>query len=450
MPPTRREFARQFRALAPEGRAAFVAGLLALEGWDVTREGCRIVASGDGHRRVVHVGTPPTDAAVDEVVTVPSRLSVLVPGPWVSGRAGDVLPGVGPDRSGSPRGAPGGHSTVAPGTLHDRLCYAIDREDARTLYREHFETAFDAPPTDGGWSSRLPPRVLVGTGLLLVAVLALAGVPGGTGFGTPTGTADRATDRTAATPAGTPIPDVGTPRESAADRATPALFANGTLEDVDRLRRSHVAALSEPPVRMRATFRGPRHLTGFDTRRSGFDADDEVAVRIRVAGTDRYRVVRRTNFSGSGLTTRNATLDRFADGTTEYRRIGLDGDTSYERRPLSTVQGGTGTVADWSRLLVARYLNATERRVEVAPRGSGIRYRVISTGGARGLDHETRDYRAVAVVEPDGWVTALRVTYTHPHTGARVAVTAGFDRGPVAVDAPGWYGAVTTGSTPEP
>ena len=241
MPPTCRESARQFRALDPEGRAAFVADLLALEGWEVRREGCRLVAQTDDHRRVVHVGSPPTDAAIDEVT-----------------------------------------------------------------------------------------------------------------------------------------------------------------------------------------------------------------VRIRVADTDRYRIVRRTNFSGSELTSRDVILDRFADGTAEYRRIDLDGDTGYERRPLSTVRGGTGTVADWSRLLVARYLNITERRVEVSLRGSGIRYRVISTGEAHGLDHETRDYRAIAVAEPDGWISALRVTYVHPRTGARVAVTAGFDRGPVAVDAPGWYDGLTADGDGDP
>jgi hypothetical protein len=38
MPPTRREFARRFRALDPAERAAFVADLLALQGWCVDRE----------------------------------------------------------------------------------------------------------------------------------------------------------------------------------------------------------------------------------------------------------------------------------------------------------------------------------------------------------------------------------------------------------------------------
>ncbi len=424
MPPTRREFARQFRALDPEGRAAFVADLLSLQGWDVTREGCRIIASSAGHRRVIHVGSPPTDAAVDEVVPVPSRFSVLVPALSTSGRPGD---------------GSGEHGVLGPVTLHEQLCYAIDREDARRLYREHVGATFDSPSPDSGSPFPVSPRVLVSAVLLVVAVVALVGVPGGVGSGDGSGPLGEIDGGSAATPVETASPEVRTPQESAADRATPALLEDGEIDDVDRLRRSHVSALSEPPVRMRATFRGPRFLTGFDTRRSGFDADDEVAVRALVAEPGRYRVVRRTNFSGSELTTTNATLDRFADGTAEYRRIERDGTTGYERRPLSSARGGTDTVTAWSRLLVTRYLNTTERRVEVAPRGSDIRYRVVATGEAHGLDHETRDYRAVAVVEPDGWISALRVSYIHPRTGARVDVIAGFDRGPVAVDAPSWY-----------
>jgi hypothetical protein len=222
--------------------------------------------------------------------------------------------------------------------------------------------------------------------------------------------------------------DARAPGDATPQRSTPALLEDGELEDVKRLSRSHVSELSDPPVRMRATFRGPRHLTGFDTRRSGFDADDEVTVRIGVAEPDRYRIIRQTSFSGSELTATNTTLERFADGTAEYRRIDREGDVGYERRPLSTVRGGTGAVLDWSRFLVTRYPNTSDRRLEVSRRGSAIRYRVVATGDPFGLDHETRDYRAVAVVEPAGWIRALRVSYVHPRTGARVVETAGFDR----------------------
>ncbi len=436
MPPTRREFARQFRALTPKERVAFVADLLALQGWEVTREGRLIVAHTGDHRRVIHVGSPPPppDAAVDEVIPVPSRLSVLVPGPWVSGVGVDTL---------------GEHGVLGVATLHEQLCYAIDGGEARRLYREHFEAPFDTPTADREWPLRLSPRGLAATGLLLVAVLALAVVPGGVGVGDQAGSADRATGETGDTPVETAPPDDGTSR-SASDRATPVLFENGELEDVDRLSRSHVAALSDPPVRMRATFRGPRFLTGFDTRRSGFDAEDTVRLRIAVESETRYHVVRETRFRGNNLTRMNVTVERLADGRVVYRRVERPDEVGYQRRPLASARSGPDAVESWSRLLVTRYLNTSERRIESVPRRSGVRYRIIASGDPMVLDHAAEDYRAVAIVEPKGWISALRVTYLHPRTNTRVRVTAQYERTDDPLMIPAWYDDVTDGTVDDP
>lgn len=219
----------------------------------------------------------------------------------------------------------------------------------------------------------------------------------------------------------------------------PGVTADG-LGSVPALTRAHVDALGERPgMAMNASFVGPRFLTGFDTFRSGFDPEDEVRIRIRTASASRYRIYRRTQFPGGGLVDgTDATLERVADGTADYRALGRPGERRYVRRNLLATRGVPAELVGWTRALFPRYLNTTESTVTRLA-GSPERYRVVATGRPRALNHETRGYRAVAVVRPDGFVRSLEVTYDHPRTGTTVRVSVRYEQSVASVAPPEWY-----------
>jgi hypothetical protein len=235
-----------------------------------------------------------------------------------------------------------------------------------------------------------------------------------------------AADDPTATPTLTPVAVADNPSNRTG--LPPGVTADG-LESVPVLRRAHVDA----------GFVGPRFLTGFDTFRSGFDPEDEVRIRIRTASASRYRIYRRAQFPDGDLVEgTDATLERFADGTADYRVLGAPGERRYARRNLSATRGGPVELVGWTRALFPRYLNTTESTVARLA-SSPERYRVVATGRPRALDHETRGYRAVAVVQPDGFVRSLDVMYEHPRTGTAVRVSVRYERSVTVVDPPYWY-----------
>jgi hypothetical protein len=431
VPPPFEQFASQFRSLPPDERAAFVAEVLRSREWDTDRDGRLIVATRGQETKRIHVGqTPPVAGDVDEIVVVPSRfesLAALLPR--------QSRPAVDDLDCGS------GVSVLDPGALYQQLLYAVEREDAKRLYRDYFGAEFDTDHDDSS-ATRLPGRAAVLAGFLIaiaVASAVLAGVVPGVliwGESTPGGvsvlsgeqpdsavTDDQVDGETLATP--TPTGTAGVSPE--------------VIRDPDRLARAHTDALQAHPVAMEATFTGPRFLTGFDTRRSGFDANDTVTIRAHVESDSRYYVVRETKFTGTSLTSTTGRIERFADGSGVYLRIERGNTTTFQRRGLRPLRNGSMVIDSWTRFVVLRYLNTTETDVEQHTIGGGTRYRLVATGDPLTLDHETQAYRAVAVVEPDGWIRGIRVTYRHPNTGSRVVVTVRYDRSPGTVDAPGWY-----------
>lgn len=440
--PSLGQFSRQFRSLSPTERAAFVADLLAARGWDTECDDRLIVATREGETRRLRVGPVPPEAPdVDEVVAVPSRVETVRAALFGETGTTATLPG-----------RPSGATVTDPGALHRQLLYAVEREDATRLYREHFDAEFDTDH-DG---SRTPfsGRVALTAAIfaVILGAVALAGVLPGWAL------SGDATSGGVSVPAGEQTGTSGT--EDDVDTATPATATGATnlspedISDPDRLLRAHSSALRDHPVALSGTFQGPRFLTGFDTRRSGFDADDTVTIRTHVESDSRYHVVRERNFTGSPLTSTTARFEQFADGSTEYRRIERENATAYKRRPLPTRPNGTASIESWTRVVVFRYLNTTETAVERLETRGGTRYRLVATGDPHGLDHETQAYSAVAVIEPDGWIRGIRAVYHHPNTGARVKVTVRYDRSPGPVDAPEWYdevvGTTSTAGPPSP
>jgi hypothetical protein len=437
VPPSLEAFTGQFRSLAPVDRAALVAGVLRAQGWDADRDGRLIVATRETETRRIHVGPAPSDAGdidVDEVVVVPSRFDPL--------RA--VLPGAADATVGDSGRVPGA-SVLDSATLHEQLLYAVDREQAERLYRDHFDADFHAG--DGGRAPGLnSSRQLAVAAVLLLAVSValpvLAGVVPAGPWGDTSSEGERPVEPSADAGVGAGAPVTPTPTGTTS-------LSPEEVQSPDRLARAHARALESHPVAMHAEFTGPRFLTGFDTRRSGFDLNDTVTIRAHVESDSRYHVVRQTNFSGSPFTSVRWQFERFADGRAEYRRFEAENSTEYERRPLAAVLNGSESVATWTRFVLPRYLNTTRTEVESVGTGSTPRYRLLATGEPLALDHETRDYRAVAVVTSDGWIGVLRVSYRHPDTGARVVVRVRYVRSPGAVESPGWYDEVTGRSEPE-
>jgi len=418
-PPTLAEFTARFRALDPDRQAAFVADLFAAAGWETERDGRAVVATARGETRRLAVGRPP-DREVDAVVSVPSRTAALL------GRL-----------AGRPTALAGGtetteDSSVDVATLHERLLYAVDRDRAARLYRTHFDAEFDTGPRRDGLE---PVGRTVLAALLVVALVGSAAAAFALSAGTDAAATGADVEGGTDTGGGAAQPEsAGTPEE---DR--PTVVPPSEVEDSDGLLRAHRRAIDGIPVEMRAQFRGPRFLMGFDTRRSGYDPNDKVSFTVRAESPTSYYVVRRINFSGNDLTSVDARYERYADGATEHRRLEEEGAVEYDRWSLSSVRGGPETVDSWSRLLVERYMNTTDRRVEVVQAGLITRYRVVATGEPRALNHATRDYRAVATVRPDGLITALHVTYVHPGTGAPVDVRLQYNTRAVAVEPPDWY-----------
>jgi hypothetical protein len=382
-------FARRFRRLDRDARAAFVAALYAAEdGVTVERDGPVVVVDGPTDVRRVTVGPPADDVRVDAAVVVTDRERARVEG--------------------------GAARVIGPAALHDRLCYGIDRETAARLCRAHLGVPFDGPEV--GRARRRP----VATALALLVVVCLAAA---LALSAPVGPGGDASDAGGSTAGdATPVPVTVT----AADLRTPESVARG-----------HVAALrARSSVRLNATFAGPRHLTGFDTRRAGWDDDDAVSVSMRVDADGSYRSVRRTSFAGGPLIRERVTVARYADGDTEYLRIDGESSPQYERR--SVTRSGRSFAADWSRRLLPAYLTTNRTRVERLPTDAPAQYRVVATGQPRELDHKARGYRATALVAADGLVTRMSVGYVHPDTGARVSVTARFGS-PAGVAPPPWY-----------
>jgi len=427
-----RTLGRRLGALPPEERAAFVADLLAARGWTVEREGCLLTATRDGRRKRVAVGSPPGATTVEEVIVVPPR-------GWRPERPGNTT-------RARRRASEAGAEVVTLEDIRLRLLYGLDRTTADALLAEHLgigiggETGPVPLPRSGDGSLRRLAAVALATAVILSVALTGWGLPAGDRSDRPASGGTAGTDTPVAVPGGAVGADAAAgPTESRATGPPPGLADDG-LRSIGVLTRSHLEALrARRGMSMNATFAGPRFLTGFDTFRSGFDAGDRVTVEVLVESPDRYRIRRHARFPGGLTGGSETTLERFADGRAEYRRIESGTDRRFDRRQLSTARDGPAEVVGWTRTVFPRYLNTSESRVERVANGSAVAYRVVATGQPRRLDHESRDYRAVAVVTPDGFVERLDVEYTHPPTGATVRVSVRYGRTVAGVEPPAWY-----------
>lgn len=465
--PTSAVFARRFRALSAAERATFVADLATARGWTTKREGCVVVAERDGTTRRIAVAATSTEEPVDEIV---------VPTGAAERRARPVARGT-------------DSVLVGPDDLRARLLYGIDRGTATAIYEAHFGVALetdgrtrtdptagqdgdDHRPVRGVTSWRVPtiareprtsgplfrirfPRRRVrrtalvggaGVVLLVIALTVALGSPLLAGASGPTDWVGTGTDDTDVEQTATGA--VGSDGEANLETANdvrrgppPGLSAEG-ITDLDRLADAHVAnARRHPTSRLEITYEGPRFLTGFDTRRSGFDPDDSVRVMLQVRTDHAYRFVQRTNFSGPPFMSRTGTFETYTNGEDGFHRRVADGETSYVRVPPSDLNDGYDLLEDRSRDVLGRYLDTNESHVEQLLIQATVRYRVTAVGDPVALDHDVTDYRAVALVTPGGTVTNLWVTYDHPGTSTTVRVHLAYYSGDEDLTVPKWLAA---------
>jgi hypothetical protein len=433
--------------LDADATAALVADLWAARGFETRREGGDVVATGRGEPRRIRVGA-------GEGATDPPDVVVSLR-----------------DGRGEHGAAPGARVVDSEG-LAGMLRYAVDRETARALCERHLGAPPGAlrPPVGERLRARLgrlrtaadrldpgaadPPVVpasfLVGVLVLLavgvVAGVALTGTPGAPsadagGTGTGGGGAVEPLSVPESTPVGastssspTPDPDAeptGAPVRNAS--VVPGLTEDG-IADLSGLAAAHARGLLGRSYTLwMDTYRPP----GGDPDAEPVQFDTDVAV-----ADDRYLVE-----ENRGEEPRERLRTVYHDGADWYVANETGDGRRYERVTLREPSPPPSPNPDSVALgLVADYLSTPETAVEgriEGGEGEPTRYRLVGRGTPPPMDEETvRNYTAVALVDRDGLVRDLTVTYTRITDEGRYRVrqewTYGY-LGETTVEPPAWY-----------
>jgi hypothetical protein len=375
-------FARQLRSLEDAELAAFVADLWAARGFETGIEGTVVVAerpSGVEPERIQcgrRAPEPETDidTVIDRSSTGPAdRASVRV---------------------------------LGPADLRGMLLYAIDRETADRLVREHFGRPLVGRVPDTSLVHRLPgspTRTLLAGGLVIVLAIGLA--LGASAGALTFGASDRTPTPAPVTSTTTPDPG-GDPPAGGGDlfRYPPGIGSSG-VTDPGALAAAHRSALAGATWDLRLAHDGSLDL--IHPYREWTSSEQRV---VREDHTRyRYQVTAREPAANGSVIT--VTYIDFGDGTANYRRlIGLHGHTFVRTRLPAADR--PGVFAAVSAAYVHRYLSTTGSRVETIRAGATTRQRVVATGTPTAMARTVANYTAVATVDRNGVVHRLTVEYT--------------------------------------
>jgi hypothetical protein len=386
-------------------RANFVAALATARGRDAS--------ASDGRVRI----RTPTDDGTARVVWVARTGRLGRPRPVPDGVDAVVTAGSGVDAAAFDR------PTVDAAALRRRALYAVDRDTARRLFRDHLGCAPDGPDaptaprtvrsrvrsvaarlrdgTDGGEGGDRAPSRSTGAAAVVVAVavavavalaLAVGGVPGvvpaavgAPGAAGSVGGGEEATAAAgaASTPtARTPAARTPTARTPAVDGRTMAVAGASSLvapglttrrvTDADRLAAAHADSLVGESYVWRATYRE-------------FDDGVEVASHrtvLRVANATHYvgRTVREGRPSAVPRPF-NARDDVYAAGAVEFERAG---DGGYEARPVGSAGAARARYEAQAARVIGWYLSSNASSVDPVD-GAGARLVTVT-----GVDGRTR------------------------------------------------------------
>lgn len=424
MPPrSESAFAELFRGLSPTRRRQFVEAVWEARGWEIASAEDDLVARKAGvtrRIRVVHprwIGTPDLGDA-DVVVATRDGESL---------RAAAEAAGI---------------ECVSPADLRSMLLYGVERPEGARL----FETVFDRPlsvpraepasstfPTGG--LSRLSLPKPPATAVLVVVLVVLAGLsvadPSLLSPSREPKTSGVGVERTY-TPGTTGA--LGGDGVSSGPDLPPGLSEAG-VENASVLADAHHSATANRRYAFSFDFAGPAAAPDFG---EWTVVEWELVVEHRRAfsveasfnGTDRWRSVR-----------------IYADGSRDYRIYATPENVRTTEAPVGA--SDASTYAHFASGLVERYLDTTDSSVtcEAAEAGSCRLYRVNVSGEAPALSDRLtgnatiRDYRAVAHVRPDGFVSELVVRYDLVADGSPETVDLRVsydDYGTARIEKPAW------------
>ncbi|EMA06533.1 hypothetical protein, partial [Haloferax denitrificans] len=311
------------------------------------------------------------------------------------------------------------------------------------LVADHFGIRLADFPVDGGVGARgaddaggavvaplsrslssLPVAPLVFVALLVAAVVVTAG-PAGVPFGPALGGQQSPVPTPAATTTAEPTP---TPEPRA---VAPGVTTAG-VENATRLAAAH---------RRAASTRSYRWTLGYRESIAGDETGREVEVVLVEAPNVYVSEVDRTGRLRA-FPRPTASEDAYADGTTRYARRPAEPDGVAARVLDSDVRDGPGRQASRAARYVDWYLSTDETsvtRVGNATNASVENEMALYRIEGRGTDFpRSRDYRVEAIVEEDGFVRSMRVTY-ETRDGLGVEVWFAYDAvGETTVTRPAW------------
>lgn len=437
--------AHHLRGLDTDARAALVADLWAARGFETSREGREVVATGRGGTVRIRVDTVGASADPPDVLVA----------------------------SGNGRGVrevvPASVRVVDAEGLAGMLRYAVDRSTAAALCERHLGAPPDGlhPPVRERLRTRLgglraatdrlevtespvASASFLAAGLVLLAVsavagVALTGVPGSPSTSPDTG--DGAVGPLSV-PESTPIDDVVvTPTPTANAEGTGEAVPNASV--VPGLSEDGIVDLSALAAAHARTLLGGSYTLWIDTYRPPEGDPDGDRVQfdtdVAVAG-DRFLVEENVGDGESRERLRTV----YDDGEDWYVANETANGTTYARaRTPGQTPPSAPNPDNVALRLVADYLSTPETTVEghggndVGAGGDGPTYRLVGRGTPPTMDGDgIWNYTAVALVDRDGLVRDLTVTYTviSPEGSYRVRKewTYGY-LGETTVAAPAWY-----------
>jgi hypothetical protein len=423
-PPSRREFATLLDRPEREAFARFLAAVWAARGQEVTVDGDALVA--DGRRIRAHTARR----------RLPAGIVIARFDPGDADAVATTHPGA------AARLRERGIDVLGPAEIRRVTLYGIDRAEAEALCREHLGRSLDCEPSStirslaglSGLDADVGSSAAVVAILLAIALVAAIGAPVGLSDVPGDGDDDGAAGGTSAPFDGTTTPvepgewseDEGLGDDVAGD-LPPGVTTEG-VRNASALSRAHADAAVERSYEWRLEF---SRSEGGNPVLRGSSSWTQI---VRVADG---RTFRRTILSSTGPPERflsGTDVDVYAEGDVRYVRT--NGSVDVETGE-SAVETETARAADDAAELVARFL-AAENAVstEATTRDGDTYYRVI----ARGIDtwSETR-YRAVALVDPSGFVPRLEVSYLAEDGGESVSIVSRYSTSRnVTVERPGW------------
>lgn len=384
-------FARKLQSLDTAELAAFVADLWAARGFRTRVEGPTVLAERDRGRET-------------------RRIWCGNPGPAADSERPDIVIDAAGDGTDTATA-----QVIGPEELRDMLLYAVDRETADRLFRNHFGRSLDAAPASTPLRYRLSGTL--GGQLLLVSLITVMAVvmalsaPGiGPTFGDAGDAAVSVPPDVTVTPGAVIVPartDSERNRPQGGGdlfRYPPGIGATG-VTDADALAAAHRTALSDARWELRLVHNRSHDLVHpfhrWRTVEQSVVRLDHTRYRYEVNGLARV----------GNASIASVTYADYGDGTANYRRlIGLHGH-AFKRTQLPT-ERPPGVFATVSAAYVQRFLATTQSRVEPVRIANTTRTRVIATGTPTAMARTVANYTAVAVVDRRGVVHSLSVQYT--------------------------------------